>query len=153
MERNLTNFQISEIQRVLERWKERVPVKVLSIKTEIISKNITDVTIKHWNTDHKNFLVIVTHYSVHRIHWNKKFNPRDCKTIKGSPMQAQFLVTFKNKHHCRCFFMKSWKRNESYRLDNSFFISEVASRQNNLSLVKSPLWSSLPYSWIYWTCW
>lgn len=65
MEGNLTNFQISEIQRVLERWRERVPVTVLSIKTEIISKNITDVTIKHWNTDHKNFLVIITHYSVH----------------------------------------------------------------------------------------
>lgn len=91
VEGNLTNFQISEIQRVLERWKEQVPVTVLSIKTEIISKNITDVTIKQWNTDHKNFLVIVTHYSVHRIHLNAKFNPRDCKTIKRSPKRNSLL--------------------------------------------------------------
>ena len=149
MEGNLTNFQISEIQRVLERWKERVPVTVLSIKTEIISKNITDVTIKHWNTDHKNFLVIVTHYSVH---WNKKFNPRDCKTIKGSPKRNS-LLPLKINIIVVAF---SWNHGKEMNLiawTTLFFISEVASRQNNLSLVKSPLWSSRPYSWIYWTCW
>ena len=69
MEGNLTNFQISEIQLVLERWKELVPVTVLSIKTEIISKKSNRYSIiKHWNTDHKNSLIIVTHHSVERIY-------------------------------------------------------------------------------------